>query len=101
MSKAKRPPSRKTTPKSRTAPPIPARPAPSSPPRIGRPSLKALILDDLLRRPDGASLADMALATGWKEASVRGMISGVFRKRLRLAVTTSLHDGIRIYRIAP
>jgi len=40
----------------------------------------------LLRREEGATLAELTNATGWQAHSVRGFISGTVRKNLRLAV---------------
>jgi len=56
----------------------------------------------LLRRPAGASLADLVRSTGWQPHSVRGAISAVLRKRLGLNIV-SLSDkhGMRVYRISP
>ncbi|WP_213539251.1 DUF3489 domain-containing protein [Nitrosospira sp. NRS527] len=57
---------------------------------------------ELLHQPAGASLADLMQATGWQAHSVRGVISGVLRKRLGLAVICQANqDGKRIYRIKP
>lgn len=59
-------------------------------------------LIELLHQPAGASLADLMQATGWQAHSVRGVISGVLRKRLGLAVICQANqDGKRIYRIKP
>ncbi|WP_083396565.1 DUF3489 domain-containing protein [Nitrosospira briensis] len=59
-------------------------------------------LIELLHQPAGASLADLIQATGWQAHSVRGVISGVLRKRLGLAVICQANqDGKRIYRIKP
>jgi hypothetical protein len=54
----------------------------------------------LLKQASGASLADLMTATGWQAHSVRGVISGVLRKRLQLPVISETVDGTRRYRIA-
>jgi hypothetical protein len=41
----------------------------------------------LLRREEGATLAELMTATGWQAHSVRGFISGTLRKKLGLAVS--------------
>lgn len=47
----------------------------------------------LLQRPEGASIAEIVTATGWKAHSARGMISGVLKKKLGLAITTVKEGG--------
>jgi hypothetical protein len=54
----------------------------------------------LLRRADGATLAEMTKATGWQPHSVRGVMSGVLKKRLGLIITTTKGTGGTVYRIA-
>ncbi len=61
---------------------------------------KQAILIELLKRPKGATIADMTAKTGWQAHSVRGAISGAFKKKLGLAVTSEPTEGRgRIYRI--
>jgi hypothetical protein len=43
---------------------------------------KQAMLIKLLSRPGGATINEMAKATGWQRHSIRGMISGVLKKRL-------------------
>ncbi len=55
----------------------------------------------LLRRKQGASLAEMQSATGWQAHSVRGFLSGTVKKRLGLKLRSSkAKDGERRYAIA-
>jgi hypothetical protein len=62
-------------------------------------SKKTLILD-LLRRKDGATLAEIAQATGWQNHSIRGFISGAITKKMGLKVESSKNTaGERCYRI--
>jgi hypothetical protein len=62
-------------------------------------SKKAIVLD-LLRRKDGATLAEIAKATDWQNHSIRGFISGQLTKRMGLTVESSKgEDGERRYRI--
>jgi len=42
---------------------------------------KAATLLDLLKRPDGATLAELMKATGWQAHSVRGFLSGTSARR--------------------
>jgi hypothetical protein len=53
----------------------------------------------LLERKRGATLDELMHATGWQAHSVRGVMSGVIRKRLGLNVQSELLDGVRHYRI--
>lgn len=53
----------------------------------------------LLERPSGATIEEMMKATGWQQHSVRGVLSGVLKKRLGLSVSSAQADRGRIYRI--
>jgi Protein of unknown function (DUF3489)/2Fe-2S iron-sulfur cluster binding domain len=53
----------------------------------------------LLRRPVGASIEELAKATGWQSHSVRGVISGALKKQLGLKVASTKEDRGRVYRI--
>jgi hypothetical protein len=54
----------------------------------------------MLRRKEGATIAQLAKATGWQEHSVRGAISGAIKKKLGLTVTSAKAGDVRTYRIA-
>ncbi len=61
---------------------------------------KAAKILDLLKRPDGATLAELMKTTGWQAHSVRGFLSGTVSKKLGLAVTsTKVEDGERTYSV--
>jgi hypothetical protein len=53
----------------------------------------------LLRRPDGARIADLMAATGWQAHSVRGAMSGALKKKLGLTITSEKTEAGRIYQI--
>ena len=53
----------------------------------------------LLRRPSGATLANLMAATGWQPHSVRGFLSAQLAKKKRLRIKSSKRDGERVYRI--
>ena len=65
-----------------------------------RSGTKQALLVDLLRRKDGATIAEAVKATGWQPHSVRGAISGTLKKKLGLAVASDKVEGRgRVYRI--
>jgi hypothetical protein len=53
----------------------------------------------LLRRTEGATIAQMVAATGWQKHSVRGVMSGAIGKTRGLTITSAETDGNRVYRI--
>lgn len=58
-------------------------------------------LIDLLRRPEGATLSELISVMGWQAHSIRGIISGVLRKKLGLVVIRfKSESGESGYRIA-
>lgn len=73
-------------------------PRPSSLPGARRTKQETILT--LLGRADGATIADLIGATGWKQHSVRGFLAGTVKKKLGLALTSSKDDdGVRRYRI--
>ena len=54
----------------------------------------------LLRRPKGATLAELRQATAWQAHSVRGFLSGALTKKMGLKVSSAKRaDGARVYSI--
>ena len=65
-----------------------------------RPGTKQAALIALLRRAEGATIAQMREATGWQAHTCRGAMSGVLGKKLGLTITSARNDaGERVYRI--
>jgi hypothetical protein len=52
-------------------------------PRAGT---KQALLIELLKRPEGATVEQIAEATGWQKHTIRGAISGALKKKLGLTV---------------
>lgn len=69
-----------------------------APEKFAGDSKQAMILA-LLQRPAGATIDEMAKATGWQRHSVHGMMSGVLKKKLGLTVASDKEDRGRVYRI--
>jgi hypothetical protein len=69
--------------------------------KVPREFSKKNIVLDLLRRPKGATMAEIAKVTDWQNHSIRGFISGNLTKKMGLTVESSKNDGgERSYRIA-
>jgi hypothetical protein len=67
---------------------------PTSEPEAGEPSekptpregTKQALMIELLKRPEGATVEQIAAATGWQRHTIRGAISGALKKKLGLTV---------------
>ena len=68
---------------------------------VAAPNIKLGRLEGMLRRPEGATIAQIAKALDWQLHSVRGAISGSLKKKQCLTVVAEKSgDGDRIYRIS-
>ena len=68
---------------------------------LPRTETKANVVIKLLRRKNGATIADLQKATGWQAHSVRGLLSGTVKKRMGLYVESKPDSkGTRRYRVA-
>jgi hypothetical protein len=75
-------------------------PPPAADATAGRESSKKALVLDMLRRPDGATLADIMTTTGWQAHTVRGFLSGALTKRMGIAVESWRNvDKVRVYRV--
>src|SRR5262249_37734352 len=64
-----------------------------------RPSKQDAVIA-MLRRPEGATVEEVASATGWQRHTVRGVFSGTLKKKLRLSLASAKEERGRVYRIA-
>ncbi|CAA7621907.1 DUF3489 domain-containing protein [Magnetospirillum sp. SS-4] len=69
-------------------------------PRKPREGTKQEALIAMLKRPEGASIAEIMAETGWLAHSIRGFIAGTVKKKLGLTVTSEKHEARgRTYRL--
>ena len=69
-------------------------------PRTRENSRQALVIA-MLKRPEGATIAQIVGVTGWQQHTIRGTFAGVIKKKLGLFLTSDkLEGGERVYRIA-
>jgi len=75
-------------------------PKPAATERRTREGTKQALVIEMLRRPEGASIAEIVEATNWLSHTARGVLAGSLKKKLGLAVE-SRKDEIRgrIYRL--
>jgi Protein of unknown function (DUF3489) len=53
----------------------------------------------MLRRPEGATVDEVASAMGWQRHTVRGLFSGTLKKKLGLTLASAQEERRRVYRI--
>ena len=71
-------------------------------PRKSREGTKQATMIAMLRRPEGATIAQISEATGWQFHTVRGAFAGALKKKLGLEVNSEKVEGAdRIYRLPP
>ncbi len=69
-------------------------------PPTQRKGTKQAQLIALLEAPDGATIDEMVIATGWQRHTLRGSMSGALKKKLGLTITSEKVDGRgRCYKI--
>jgi hypothetical protein len=89
--------SKKTAKAKKAAPKKAIKPKARSAARSGTKAEKVL---ELMRRKEGATLAEIAKATDWQNHSIRGFVSGHVIKKMGLKVeSTKSGAGERTYRI--
>lgn len=73
---------------------------PSDNPKGTRADSKQAKLIEMLKRPDGATIDEIAKKFDWQAHTVRGAIAGALKKKLGLDVTSEKIEGRgRVYRI--
>jgi len=76
--------------------------APAGARRRVRVDTKQAIVIDMLRRPEGATIAELVQATQWVPHTVRGCLAGALKKKLGLTITSEKEDERgRVYRTDP
>jgi hypothetical protein len=76
-------------------------PAAEAPRLRTRENTKQATLIAMLRRPEGATIAQLCTATGWQAHTVRGTFAGALKKKLGLTLVSEKVKGeVRVYRIA-
>jgi hypothetical protein len=63
--------------------------APAARTRAPRENTKQARMIELLKRPEGATVEQIAEATGWQHHTIRGAISGALKKKLGLTIETT------------
>jgi hypothetical protein len=53
----------------------------------------------MLRRPEGATVDEVARVTGWQRHTVRGVFSGTLKKKLGLTLASAKEERGRVYRV--
>jgi nanoRNase/pAp phosphatase (c-di-AMP/oligoRNAs hydrolase) len=72
----------------------------AKPARKPREGTKQEALIAMLKRPEGASIAEIMEATAWQAHSIRGFIAGALKKKLGLNVTSEKIEGRgRVYKL--
>jgi hypothetical protein len=64
-----------------------------------RPDSKQARMIAMLKRPEGATIEQIAEAMDWARHTCRGAISGALKKKLGLTITSEKSEGRRVYRI--
>jgi hypothetical protein len=80
---------------------VPAAAAATREAKPHREGTKQSAMIDMLRQPEGATLDEIAAATGWQKHTIRGAMAGTLKKKLGLTIASDKVDGRgRVYKIA-
>ena len=96
------------TTNSATPTPAPLATPASEPAPAGRSHSKQALVIEMLKRPEGVTIAQICEATGWQAHTVRGTFAGALKKKLGLNIVSEKIEGPagtpgvgqRLYRIA-
>jgi len=78
-----------------------AEPKPVTTERKMREGTKQALVIEMLRRPEGASIAEIVEATSWASHTTRGFLAGALKKKLGLAIDSEKDEARgRVYRLA-
>jgi len=77
---------------------IEALPDPEPQSSVRRPSKQDEVIA-MLRRTEGATVDEVANATGWQRHTVRGVFSGTLKKKLGLTLASAKEERGRVYRL--
>jgi hypothetical protein len=69
------------------------------PPTNGKRPSKQDEIIAMLRRPEGATIDEVASVTCWLRHTVRGVFSGTLKKKLGLTLASATEERGRVYRI--
>jgi hypothetical protein len=85
-----------------SAPAAPATDLSPDPVKVrARENSKQATVVQMLKRPEGTTIAQICEATGWQAHTVRGTFAGAFKKKLGLTIESDkVQGGERVYRIA-
>ena len=76
-------------------------PKPVSTERKIREGTKQALVIEMLRRPEGASIAEIVEATGWLQHTARGVLAGSLKKKLGLTIESEkVEFRGRIYKVS-
>ncbi len=101
-SRRAKPGPRKTQAQAEIVPPtVPAAAsaAPAAGPKTPRDGSRLAAMVALMRQPEGATVDALVEATSWQRHSVRGALAGALKKTYGLTITSTIDDGVRVYRI--
>ena len=76
-------------------------PKPITTERKMREGTKQALVIEMLRRPEGASIAEIVEATSWASHTTRGFLAGALKKKLGLSIDSEKVEARgRVYRLA-